>query len=90
MGPPAAAGSVAALLLLAAAGAQAQANPLQRPARDAAALSGVWNGSHLEQRSNCLNALNNGFRGTYSEVRVFVDGAGRSFNIDALLAGAHF
>ena len=72
----------AAALFLAATGALAQANPLARPTRDAASLNGVWNGSHLEQRSNCRTTQNNGFRGTYSEFRVFVDSAGRSFNID--------
>src|SRR5258706_11224167 len=84
MGKAAALG--AALLLvatgLAATGAKAQANPLTRPLRDVASLNGVWNGSHLEQRQGCRSAPNNGFHGTYSEFRVFVDSAGRSFNID--------
>ena len=64
------------------ANAFAQANPLTRPSRDVFSLNGVWNGSHLEQRSNCRSAQNGGFHGTYSEFRVFVDVAGRSFNID--------
>ena len=73
---------MAAFLFLTAFAVEAQVNPLARPKRDAASLGGTWNGSHLEQRSSCRNAQNNGFRGTYSEFRVFVDSAGRSFNID--------
>ena len=76
----------AAFLLVAtgllAKGAQAQASALARPSRDVASLNGVWNGSHLEQRQGCRSAPNSGFHGTYSEFRVFVDSAGRSFNID--------
>jgi hypothetical protein len=60
----------------------AEGSPLARPLRDVTSLNGVWNGSHLEQRSDCRSATNNGFHGTYSEFRVFVDGGGRSFNID--------
>jgi hypothetical protein len=84
MGKSAALGAVFLMVVtgLAASDAQAQASPLTRPLRDVASLNGVWNGSHLEQRQGCRSATNNGFHGTYSEFRVFVDSAGRSFNID--------
>jgi hypothetical protein len=51
-----------------------------RPGRRIA--NGVWNGSTWSRRQGCRSAPNNGFHGTYSEFRVFVDSAGRSFNID--------
>ena len=72
----------AAALLLACASAHAQANPAARPSRDVSAFAGAWNGSHLEQRSQCRSAQNNGFRGTYSEYRIYVDPPGRYINIE--------
>ena len=72
----------AAASLLACASALAHANPAARPSRDVSAFAGAWNGSHLEQRSQCRSTQNNGFRGTYSEYRIYVDLAGRSINIE--------
>src|SRR5262245_35346290 len=71
-----------AAVLLVSALAFGQANPMARPPRDIQSLSGIWNGSHLEQRQGCRTAQNNGFRGTYSEFRVFVDAGARTISID--------
>ena len=70
------------LLVLACPAAHAQDNPAARPSRDVPAFAGSWNGSHLEQRQGCRSPQNNGFRGTYSEYRIFVDAGGRSISID--------
>jgi hypothetical protein len=53
----------------------AQGNPAERPSRDITALTGSWNGSHLEQRQGCLSAPNNGFHGTYSSYSISVVGS---------------
>jgi len=73
---------LAAALLVACLAVQAQTNPAARPSRDVLSFGGTWNGSHLEQRSGCRTAQNNGFRGTYSEFRIYVDIPGRSISID--------
>jgi hypothetical protein len=55
------------------AAAQAQQNPAARLARDLTPLTGHWNGAHLEQRSACASAPNNGFHGTYAEYIARID-----------------
>jgi hypothetical protein len=72
----------AAASLVACVCVQAQGNPVARPSRDVLSFGGTWNGSHLEQRSGCRTAQNNGFRGTYSEFRIYVDIVGRTLSID--------
>lgn len=49
--------------------AMAQENPLERGASAATKtlITGRWNGSNLERRSNCSTVQNNGTRGTYAE-----------------------
>jgi hypothetical protein len=64
-------------LMLAAASAAAQGNPLARFAPPPIALTeGRWNGVDLERRSNCASAQNNGTRGTYAQFDVSNDAAG--------------
>lgn len=70
-----------AAALLAAAPVLAQQNPAARPSRELSVLSGFWSGAHLEQRSNCTTAGNNGFHGTYSQYNVHLD-AGNTLGID--------
>ena len=70
-----------AAALLSCAPAIAQQNPAARPSRDLSVLSGRWNGAHLEQRSNCTTAANNGFHGTYSDYNVHLD-TGNLLGID--------
>ena len=62
----------------------APANPAARPSRDASAYAGRWNGAHLEQRSQCTTAANNGFHGTYAEYIVRVDAAARTMTLDEI------
>ena len=57
----------AAAALFACTSALAQLNPAERPNKDISVLNGVWNGAHLEQRSNCTKPENNGNHGTYSQ-----------------------
>ena len=73
--------SILAAAMLACLPALAQQNPAARPSRDVSVLAGHWNGAHLEQRSNCNNAGNNGFHGTYSEYSIHPD-AGNTLGID--------
>ena len=58
---------IVAGIVLACSSALAQTNPAARPTRDISVLNGVWNGAHLEQRSNCMTPENNGGHGTYSQ-----------------------
>ena len=53
--------------------ASAQQNPAARLPRDLTPLAGIWNGAHLEQRSQCASASNNGFHGTYAEYIARID-----------------
>jgi hypothetical protein len=62
--------------------ALAQSNPLARaPEANVAGLNGRWNGAHIEQRSNCRTATNDGFHGTYAEYIYDVDRAGASITL---------
>jgi hypothetical protein len=65
--------SMLAAAMLACLPVLAQPNPAARPSRDVSVLSGRWNGAHLENRSNCATAGNNGFHGTYSEYNIHLD-----------------
>ena len=48
--------------------AVAQDNPLARvPRSSLSGINGTWNGAHIEQRTGCTTATNNGFHGTYAE-----------------------
>ena len=76
--------AVVALTLAASLPLAATGNPAARPSRDAAAYAGRWNGAHLEQRSQCTTAANNGFHGTYAEYIVRVDPAARTMTIDEI------
>ena len=62
-----------AAAMLAGLPALAQQNPAARPSREVSVLAGRWNGAHLEQRSNCVTAGNNGFHGTYSDYNIHLD-----------------
>ena len=74
-----------ALVLAMHAAAVAQSNPAQRPRHDAEAFGGGhWNGAHLEQRSQCTNAQNNGFHGTYSDWLFRIDTAQRTITLDEI------
>lgn len=68
-------------LLLGCLVAAAHANPLARPQRDITALTGAWNGSHIEQRRSCRSAQNEGFHGTYAEYGIYVDTVGHGLFI---------
>lgn len=67
----------AAALLTTAMPAFAQSNPLARFAPSAVSLAnGRWNGVDLEKRRNCVNAQNEGTRGTYAQFDVVTDASG--------------
>src|SRR5215510_5644678 len=62
---------------LACTAASAQQNPLAAPtAPTPAQLNGRWKGVNLELRSGCINAQNNGNRGTYAQFDVAADSSG--------------
>ena len=70
-----------ALLLILSPAAYVQSNPLVRPSRDITALSGSWNGAHLEQRSSCRSAPNNGLHATYATYVFRFDPSNQSMSI---------
>jgi hypothetical protein len=73
-----------AAAILAAVSAHGQANPAVRPPQDLSPFVGVWNGAHLEQRSGCTTATNNGFHGTYSQYTVSLNTVSRIMGIAEL------
>jgi hypothetical protein len=63
--------------------ADAQGNPAaRRTTAGFSLLAGRWNGAHLEQRSNCSTAENNGFHATYSDYFFSYDRANAALGID--------
>src|ERR1043165_6252131 len=70
-----------ALLLILSPAAYVQSNPLVRPSRDITALSGSWNGAHLEQRSSCRSAPNNVLHATYATYVCRFDPSNQSMSI---------
>jgi hypothetical protein len=73
---------LASALLALSCGASAQSNPAARPRHDAEAFNGHWNGAHLEQRSECASAQNNGFHGTYGDFSFRPDAAQKTLTLD--------
>jgi hypothetical protein len=66
----------------------AQSNPLSRFAPPPTALvNGRWNGVDLERRANCVNAQNEGTRGTYAQFDVVADAAGTFAITQASITG---
>ena len=65
--------------------AQAQGNPAaRRTTAGFTLLVGRWNGAHLEQRSNCSTAENNGFHATYADYFVSYDRPNATLGIDEI------
>ena len=64
--------------------ALAQSNPAARPRRDVEALAGHWNGAHMEKRSECASAQNNGDHGTYSDFNFRPDTTFKTLAMDEI------
>ena len=73
---------LAASVSLACPAQQLPANPLARGGGvSASSLAGVWYGADLEMRTNCANAQNNGWHGTYAQYTYSMDTSTRRMSI---------